>query len=803
MFTDGDEVFSLLVAEQLGKRITSNLVNTSSLAASTPSVQVKSTFKVKLSKVITYKSHNHVKAALRIFHGAQQLGKTVMTDLFETKAYSALTNKNVAYKWCEFDKWIEFKDMPIQQIPYSARLYIEFFSRNNHSLGYFGINLFNYDKTMKSGVYDKCCLIDRPLPTPPYFDGTNTLDTAPQIVSIEFHSHEKGSIIYEVSNVNNITDHLSNPADDKGLEWYTSRMSAAENVHWNEVLATNIHLLTLSSDDMKLVWSMKNYYIDRPDYLVKLLGSVNWSHDADSESGKSIGSNVYNNIKSVTETWPKLHYLISLQLLGRIFSDTTIRCYAVEQLYTLRDATILAILPMLVQLLRYEVYDDNSLTRLLLCKAISNPSIGESFYWCLRCELACNNPTFISRYMHILDVYTKVCGPMRERLNQDLSLLRAIEEAGRFIHTHALDQSGGILSKQNDLLQKINRIGNNDFHLPIERDTVLSLPLTEKCNAIVTPSNVVKGVTFCFKVRDSSADSGLDIAANNGGIVDQRHIFRISYNVTPSLTNATSEVLKRAFMSQFVSIFNLILQDEGFFDIQASVLKVMPLTPDSYISYVDNTGTSLDIIADQWASLPSGISAPIKPVSFSYGGRKYLNTVLYYWYFTVNSIGTREQIRSINDVKFAFSNSYAAYCVLAYIFGGLEDTTGTDVLRYTHDGRIVVTELPTAFKRVGNLNLSIRNKSPIVNCMAFTPLLGTTDPTVYLDYKDRIVNLLMTMRKSIYKLESVYSLGMTTLQVPQQQIKEGLDVMRDNLLVNVSDADAMKLFAVNINAVIT
>ena len=59
------------------------------------------------------------------------------------------------------------------------------------------------------------------------------------------------------------------------------------------------------------------------------------------------------------------------------------------------------------------------------------------------------------------------------------------------------------------------------------------------------------------------------------------------------------------------------------------------------------------------------------------------------------------------------------------------------------------------------------------------------------------------MRKSIYKLESVYSLGMTTLQVPQQQIKEGLDVMRDNLLVNVSDADAMKLFAVNINAVIT
>ena len=115
----------------------------------------------------------------------------------------------------------------------------------------------------------------------------------------------------------------------------------------------------------------------------------------------------------------------------------------------------------------------------------------------------------------------------------------------------------------------------------------------------------------------------------------------------------------------------------------------------------------------------------------------------------------------------------------------------------------MVTELPTAFKRVGNLNLSIRNKSPIVNCMAFSLLLGTTDPSVYLDYKDRLVNLLMMMRRNIYKLESVYALGMTCLQVSQQQIKEGLDVMRDNLLVNVSDADAMKLFAVNINAVIT
>lgn len=524
---------------------------------------------------------------------------------------------------------------------------------------------------------------------------------------------------------------------------------------------------------------------------------------AGSASTKSLGSNVFNNIKSVTDTWPKPHYLISLQLLGRVYTEPSIRCYAVEQLQALRDSTVIVILPLLVQLVRYEVFDDNSLTRFLLCKSLSNPAIGDSFYWCLRCELACNNPTFISRYMHILDVYTKVCGPMRERLNQELCLLRAIEEAGRYIHTHAVDQSGGVLSKQNDLLQKIHRVGGNEFHLPIDRDTLLAFPLAEKCNAVLAPGNVVKGVSFCFKVHDGTSGLTGEIAGKTGGIVDQGHIFRINYTVLPSLTNATSEVLKRSFMAQFVSIFNLLLQDEGFFDVQASVTRIMPLTPDSYISYVDNTGTSLDIIADQWASLPPGISAPVKPVSFSYGGRKYLNTVLFYWYFTVNSIGTKEQVRSINDVKATFRSSYAAYCVLAYLFGGLEDATGADVLRYTHDGRVAVTELPTAFKRIGNLNLSIRNKSPIVNCVAFSLLLGTTDPTVYLEYKDHLVNLLMLMRKNIYKLESVYSLGMTSLQVSQQQIKEGLDVLRDNLLVNLSDADAVKLFAVNINAVIT
>eukprot|EP01083_Nonionella_stella_P198464 728622_1 len=72
----------------------------------------------------------------------------------------------------------------------------------------------------------------------------------------------------------------------------------------------------------------------------------------------------------------------SLELLSYEFSDSYVREFAVQRIASMHDSELARYLLQLVQCLKYELYHNNALIRLLQRRALSNPhQIGHFFFW--------------------------------------------------------------------------------------------------------------------------------------------------------------------------------------------------------------------------------------------------------------------------------------------------------------------------------------------------------------------------------------------------------------------------------------
>jgi hypothetical protein len=129
----------------------------------TPLYQLRVPFRLKLGGALLNRVNNHVKCTVQIFHGGVQTGSTKVSQLvptsqtqlkaanmgigiggsFESTATATATaaaESDGVLRKCSFNEWVDFSDVSLNvgDIPYACRLIFNFYSKNNHALGWCG-----------------------------------------------------------------------------------------------------------------------------------------------------------------------------------------------------------------------------------------------------------------------------------------------------------------------------------------------------------------------------------------------------------------------------------------------------------------------------------------------------------------------------------------------------------------------------------------------------------------------------------------------------------------------------------------
>lgn len=97
-----------------------------------------------------------------------------------------------------------------------------------------------------------------------------------------------------------------------------------------------------------------------------------------------------------------------MDLLDASFADSMTRSHAVKAMRLMTDAQLETVLLQICQVLKYELYLDNDLSKFLLERALGNQRIGHFFFWYLRSEMHLADAQL--RYGLLLEAYCRGCG---------------------------------------------------------------------------------------------------------------------------------------------------------------------------------------------------------------------------------------------------------------------------------------------------------------------------------------------------------------------------------------------------------
>lgn len=408
-FAKSDEVLAVMVAKQMGE-VLRNMSTRLNNVLYTPIYQVHEPFRIKLGYAIFGKVHNHLKCNMQIFHGGVQFGATRSTEVVPS---TKLDNKiSGGLLKCTFDTWIRYDDITFGNLPQGCRVIFNLYSKNNHPVGWCGLTLFNFEHVLKTGLCE-LSLWDGECPTPnvPSLENSR-IDGASKVLQIELPSFDT-PILYEIMDTAQRKQRAQGsgsttftPDISQDLNWYLSRMAPIEKDRFVSVI--NNPIASMSTDDATIVWRLRYALVGIPDYLPKFLLAVDWfNHENVSEAFQLLYK------------WEIPGYVQALQMLDLHYADPRVRAYAVQLLGTLDDDQLLGYMLQLTQLLKFEIFIDNALTRFLLRRALGNPEkIGHKLFWLLRAEL--HTKEVSQQFSIILNLYMRTCGPYRTALGHQL-----------------------------------------------------------------------------------------------------------------------------------------------------------------------------------------------------------------------------------------------------------------------------------------------------------------------------------------------------------------------------------------------
>lgn len=351
-----------------------------------------------------------------IYHGGLLL--TSVTSKMSTVAKSFFPR-------IVFEEWLEFQNISMCTLPKESVLYFTMWgnntsqndarqSNNNASnkvcIGWCGIRLFSYEGDLAQGSF---LLGFWP---PDILKNSGPLLSNPDSTCSLLHVR--------------LPDFGCNvkfpPVIDN--QFASSQMRPFESLesHLQSILKETIEkdtLKTLLSDEKEWLWEKKYYLHQFPNALPKVLLSAHgWDWAC------------LSDIYSLLKAWAPLSPVESLYLLMPCFPNLEVRKTAISWMKDIVSDELCDYLPQMVQILRYEAWDDSPTAWFLLERSLTSVRVAHHLYWLLKENI--NDPIAGGRMRLMLNSLLTIAGQaMRDRIKTQESLLEDLANIADTIKT--------------------------------------------------------------------------------------------------------------------------------------------------------------------------------------------------------------------------------------------------------------------------------------------------------------------------------------------------------------------------------
>lgn len=210
-------------------------------------------------------------------------------------------------------------------------------------------------------------------------------------------------------------------------------------------------LYRLTREDKALLRKYRFNFQNNPAALSKCLNAIEWSTQ-----------NAAQEVAAMLKVWARPTPEQALGLLDSPYADLSIRKYAVGVLDELSDDKLTLFLLQLVQVLKYELYLDCDLARLLLRRALSSQRVGHFFFWNLKSEMHLDDVS--TRYGLMLEAFCRSCEGQMHELTHQSDALQRLEQVAEELKKKGIKDKDK-LSHVNDT---IGPKGLGEFQLPLD-----------------------------------------------------------------------------------------------------------------------------------------------------------------------------------------------------------------------------------------------------------------------------------------------------------------------------------------------
>ncbi|OQR87151.1 phosphatidylinositol kinase [Achlya hypogyna] len=235
-------------------------------------------------------------------------------------------------------------------------------------------------------------------------------------------------------------------------------------------------LYRLSSFQKAIMWKNRADFMDKFEFLPRMLTCVNW-----------FNAKEVDEVISFLPRWAKAsHPAAYIELLDMEFAHEGVRQFAVDKLAEMADTTFSVFLPQLVQALKFENHHVSPLAKHLIERAIKNPNqIGFDLFWAMKVESY--NEQYKERYGLLLNTYVDVCSykmrsilELQDRLFTEKGVFEGIcQEIKELAHAgRSKDEMKGLLHTR---LEELNQSLPNAYQLPIDPRVEVSKIVVKKC----------------------------------------------------------------------------------------------------------------------------------------------------------------------------------------------------------------------------------------------------------------------------------------------------------------------------------
>ncbi|UYV78900.1 PIK3C2A [Cordylochernes scorpioides] len=353
-------------------------------------------------------SYESFEAKLEIYHGQEILAS--VTHQIKPNF------KKSFFQRIEVRQMLQFEALPLCVLPREARLFITLYGFSSQAsgdskpsdsgpscveLGWCGLQMFNYQHELVQGGYALGLWpTDMSKESGPFLSNFGSYTT---FIFVSFNEYGR-KIKFPKVMYNEFSSKHKRKFDTLDPVLQSSLKELIENEP----------LQSLNVDEKELIWSNRHYLYEIPRALPKVLQAAHgwgWACLAD--------------IYSLLREWSCLSGGEAIALLSPRFPDIEVRKTAIMWMKSISSDELGNFLPQMVQVLRYEAWDDSSLAWFLLEKSLMNIRIAHQLYWLLLQSQ--DFPLSKNRMSLVLNALKKIMGhAMRERLEREHVLLNEL-----------------------------------------------------------------------------------------------------------------------------------------------------------------------------------------------------------------------------------------------------------------------------------------------------------------------------------------------------------------------------------------